>query len=251
MQHRAQDTGELLYILAEAAHRGEAARIAAQDLGFLRAQAGCRPNAEGYFVFKLRPPVVRAGAWVERGVAFGLLLCLAPVGLFLVLLVGLWDGWPPIFRQVRYGLQGQKFWLYKLRTMRRGAEQELAELQAAVSTPERPFKLASDPRVTPLGRFLRAHFLDELPQLYNVLRGEMRFVGPRPLPASDQHLYTQAAHALRLRGVPGMTGLWQTMGRHRFTFDQMCILDYYYLCNRTWWWDLKLLLRTLKMIVRR
>ena len=93
--------------------------------------------------------------------------------------------------------------------------------------------------------------VDELPQLVNVARGEMRFIGPRPLPASDQRHYTRPCHELRLKGVPGMTGLWQVAGRNERMFEEMCLLDYCYLCNRSAALDLRIIGRTLGLIFHR
>jgi len=111
------------------------------------------------------------------------------------------------------------------------------------------FKLERDPRATPFGSLLRSAYLDELPQLFNVLKGNMRFCGPRPLPESDAHHYTANYHKLRLRGMPGITGLWQLLPRKKLSFDEMCLLDVYYLCNNNLWMDLKILLRTFKLVI--
>jgi lipopolysaccharide/colanic/teichoic acid biosynthesis glycosyltransferase len=165
--------------------------------------------------------------------------------LAVALLILALDGSPVLFRQVRYGVGGAAFVMLKFRTMLRRAEDVHERLQRLRGRESHLFKLARDPRVTRLGHFLRRTYLDELPQLLNVARGEMRFVGPRPLPASDQGHYTHAYHALRLKGVPGMTGLWQVSGRNARTFDEMVLLDYYYLCNRSARLDFQILRRTL------
>jgi lipopolysaccharide/colanic/teichoic acid biosynthesis glycosyltransferase len=165
------------------------------------------------------------------------------------LLVLAFDGRPVLFRQERFGCGGAPFTLLKFRTMKRRSDRLHARLQRRLGRDGRLFKLERDPRVTRLGALLRRTFVDELPQLVNVARGEMRFVGPRPLPASDQGHYTRPCHALRLRGMPGMTGLWQVSGRNRLTFDEMCLLDTYYLCNRSLRLDLWLALRTAGVVL--
>ncbi len=173
------------------------------------------------------------------------ILFLAPVLLLTALLVLIFDGRPILFRQVRYGLDGAEFKILKFRTMIVNSENLHGLMQCFFSRGERPFKMHGDPRVTALGRLLRKSCLDELPQLFNVLRSEMRLCGPRPLPESDSHLYTVAAHHLRLRGRPGITGLWQISDRDRLTFDEMCLLDICYLCLNSPAMDMKIILQTL------
>ena len=187
------------------------------------------------------------GEITSRLLALLLLLFLAPLLLLLSLLILIFDGRPVLFRQERYGQDGKPFRIVKFRTMLRRAPELHAELQAQKGQSDRPFKLADDPRVTRTGRFFRRWFLDELPQLWNIARGDMRFVGPRPLPASDQAHYTHPCHRLRLDGKPGLTGLWQVSGRNARTFDEMCLLDTYYLRNRTPALDLHILWRTLRV----
>jgi len=159
------------------------------------------------------------------------------------LIVRLEDGGPVFFVQDRFGRNGRSFRLYKLRTMRPDAQEQQRRLQAGAPA-GRPFKLDGDPRTTRSGRWLRRHGLDELPQLLNIVRGEMRLVGPRPLPAYEEGLYHQAWQRARLAGTPGLTGLWQVSGRHAMTFEEMCVLDIWYLRNRGLWLDLRILLRT-------
>jgi lipopolysaccharide/colanic/teichoic acid biosynthesis glycosyltransferase len=158
------------------------------------------------------------------------------------------DGWPVLFRQVRFGCDGAPFTALKFRTMKRCSERLHEKLQRRSGRGDYLFKLDRDPRVTRLGDVLRRTFIDELPQLVNVARGEMRLVGPRPLPASDQGHYAQPCHALRLKGMPGMAGLWQVSGRNRLTFDEMCLLDTYYLCHRSLRFDLWLAARTFGVV---
>lgn len=240
--------GEILAFIDAAARAGEAAAVDAERVPVLTRDAKCRPTdlPEGKGLFVFEPPAPRCrGGWVERLAACAALVATAPLWLAVALLILALDGSPALFRQVRHGVGGVSFVMLKFRTMLRRAEDAHERLQRLRGRASHLFKLARDPRVTRLGRFLRRTYLDELPQLVNVARGEMRFVGPRPLPASDQRHYTHAYHALRLKGVPGMTGLWQVSGRNARTFDEMVLLDYYYLCNRSARLDFQILCRTL------
>ncbi len=241
-------TGELLAFIGDAAEKGNGAAVPFLAAPLLaRGPAGAAE--EGYFMFRLPA----AGVWrcgpAERFLAILIILVAAPLFLALALLVLVTDGRPVFYRQERYGCGGRPFNLFKFRTMLHASESLHNGLQKVTERDGRLFKLEDDPRVTSAGRFMRRVFLDELPQLLNVARGEMRFVGPRPLPASDQAHYTRPCHTLRLKGKPGITGLWQIAGRNRLTFDDMCLLDYYYLCNRTWRLDLKICWRTVLEIL--
>ena len=183
----------------------------------------------------------------ERSAAFALLVLLSPLFVALVCATLLFEGIPVFFKQPREGVDGVPFPLFKFRTMKKDAEKSQSRL-AAEAAPDRTFKLTDDPRVTTRwGNFLRVSFLDELPQLVNIVRGEMRFCGPRPLPFSDRPHYVREAHRLRLRGRPGLTGLWQIGGRNKLTFDEMCLLDVYYLGNRSLRFDLWILAQTVKL----
>lgn len=235
----------ILELLAGAAERGTALSVPEREVALLAEIASCAPDAGGHyhFNFPLREAVISCG-WPERLLALVLLLLMVPVLIVLALLVLLCDGSPVLFRQERYGCGGCAFKLWKFRTMEPLAETLQGKLQLEQDGEERPFKLANDPRVTRLGALLRRTFLDELPQLYNVVRGEMRLVGPRPLPASDSHLYRHSGHKLRLAGMPGITGLWQVSGRHRVNFDEMCLLDIYYLCNASPTLDARIVCKT-------
>jgi lipopolysaccharide/colanic/teichoic acid biosynthesis glycosyltransferase len=192
---------------------------------------------------------VRCG-FGERLIAALALAALSPLFLAVTAAVLLFDGPPVFFRQERFGRGGAPFNVFKFRTMLRNSEALQGRLQDRLGEKDRLFKLSRDPRVTRTGAFLRRTFLDELPQLLNVIRGEMRLIGPRPLPASDQSHYTQPAHAFRLKGMPGMTGLWQVSGRNERTFDEMCLLDAYYLCNRSRALDARILARTARLLAR-
>jgi lipopolysaccharide/colanic/teichoic acid biosynthesis glycosyltransferase len=189
------------------------------------------------------------GNWCEHLLAALLLLLSSPLLLLAAILVRLGDGGPAFFVQERFGRAGRPFRLVKLRTMHPEAETQRHAL-ASSSPAGRPFKVDDDPRATMFGRWLRRHGLDELPQLLNIVRGEMRLVGSRPLPDYEDRHYTQSWHRARLDGLPGLTGLWQVSGRNERTFDEMCQLDIWYLRNRGVWLDLRILLRTWRVIWR-
>lgn len=154
---------------------------------------------------------------------------------------------PVFFRQERVGRDHRRFTIYKFRSMREGAEQELAALRNTNERDEVTFKMRDDPRMTRVGRFLRRTSLDELPQLINVLRGEMSLVGPRP-PIPEEVERYQPWHQGRLSVLPGMTGLWQVSGRSELTFDEMVLLDLYYIEHWTLWSDIAILLRTIPKV---
>ena len=223
--------------------------IPADCLPVLTGPAKLRPNGQGelagHFVFPAQRPCNLVCRCFECALAALVLLGIAPFLLLLSFAVLAVDGWPVLFRQERYGQGGKSFRIVKFRTMLRRAPELHAKLQERKGQENRLFKLADDPRATRLGKFLRRWFLDELPQIWNVIMGNMRFVGPRPLPASDQAHYTHPCHRLRLGGKPGLTGLWQVSGRNARTFDEMCLLDTYYLRNRSIALDLHILYRTL------
>ena len=179
-------------------------------------------------------------------------VALAPLFLAIAIAIKLDSRGPVFFRQVRMGAGERTFNLVKFRTMVRDADQrkaELAHLNVHVAGDPRMFKIANDPRVTRVGRILRRYFLDELPQLFNVLRGDMTLVGPRPLILDeDQHVREWARKRLDLK--PGMTGLWQVLGRSTIPFEEMVKLDYLYVTTWSLHNDLRLLFRTLPLIAR-
>ena len=244
------EPGDVLAFVAEAFAEGTAAAVPAACLPVLTRAAKCRPDGDGNFVFYAPSQRAMRCGLGERAAAVLLLVAFAPLLALVSLLVLVCDGWPVLFRQERFGHNGARFSLLKFRTMKRRSEHLHTTLQNRLGKEGRLFKLECDPRVTRLGAALRRTFIDELPQLLNVARGEMRFIGPRPLPASDQGHYTRPCHALRLRGVPGMTGLWQVSGRNRLTFDEMCVLDIYYLGNQSFRFGLGLAVRTIGVVLK-
>jgi lipopolysaccharide/colanic/teichoic acid biosynthesis glycosyltransferase len=191
--------------------------------------------------------------------AVALLLMLSPVLLIIALLVKMSSRGPVLFRQVRVGEQAKPFRMLKFRTMFTNADPKLHQefvtrfitSSNASSEPvkDAPFKIAHDPRITPLGRFLRKTSLDELPQFWNVIRGDMSLVGPRPPLAYEVEVY-QPWHRRRvLDAKPGITGLWQVEGRSRTTFDEMVRLDLRYANRQCLWTDIKILLATPAAVV--
>ncbi len=179
-----------------------------------------------------------------------LLLLLSPVLLVTALAVALGSPGGAIFRQQRVGRNGRTFVLYKFRTMASGAEAQRAALEAKNELDGPAFKIKDDPRVTRLGRFLRKSSLDELPQLWNVLKGDMSLVGPRPLPDYEVEKF-QPWHRRRMSMRPGITGLWQISGRNEVRFDDWMRLDLEYIDRWSLWLDAAILLRTLPAVVLR
>ncbi len=185
------------------------------------------------------------------GAVFLLVLLALPL-LAVALLVKLTSAGPVLFRQQRSGLNGRPFTMSKFRSMVTNAEQLKAELAAMNEMSGPVFKVANDPRVTPLGRFLRKTSLDEFPQLLNVLKGEMSLVGPRPLPVDETKRFDDIAHRRRLSVKPGLTCLWQISGRNEVkSFNDWVRLDLEYIDNWTFWLDMKILWQTIPVVLLR
>jgi lipopolysaccharide/colanic/teichoic acid biosynthesis glycosyltransferase len=179
-----------------------------------------------------------------------LIVVLAPVMALAALAIKLSSRGPALYRSIRPGIGGRAFSCLKFRTMVQRAEhlqdhlENLNELGGAI------FKIRNDPRITRVGRFLRRWSLDELPQLFNVLRGEMSLVGPRPLPQRDYDRLDDW-HRKRYLVLPGMTGLWQVSGRSELDFDELVRLDFLYLERWSVFLDLTIILKTIPAVVRR
>ncbi|MCS7006659.1 MAG: sugar transferase [Thermoleophilia bacterium] len=214
-------------------------------------------TVEGLPLIGLAPPrLSRSSRFLKRtldlvGASLGLVL-LSPLFLAVALAITLDTRGPIFFRQVRMGERGRPFRIFKFRTMVVDADErkaEVAHLNMHANGDPRMFKVPNDPRVTRVGAYLRRWRIDELPQLLNVLRGEMSLVGPRPLiPEEDRHVERWARRRLDLK--PGMTGLWQVLGASDIPFDEMTKLDYLYVTNWSLREDLRLILLTLPAIVR-
>jgi exopolysaccharide biosynthesis polyprenyl glycosylphosphotransferase len=153
-----------------------------------------------------------------------------------------------LFRQVRCGISGRKFTLYKFRSMVNNAEQLKAELHQLNETDGPVFKMSDDPRITPVGRMLRRFSLDELPQLWNILRGDMSFVGPRPAIPNEVEKY-EPWQRRRLRMRPGLTCIWVLEGRSDVDFHRWIQLDLAYIDNWSLWLDCKIFLRTIPIVI--
>jgi len=182
------------------------------------------------------------------GSAVGLLV-LAPLLVLIAVAVKLGSRGPIVFRQTRIGRDGRTFEMVKFRTMVDGAD-ELKDALRELNEAPGLFKIADDPRVTRVGRALRRSSLDELPQLFNVLKGEMSLVGPRPLVTEDD-CQIEGWDRDRLHLTPGMTGPWQVLGSARIPLHEMVKLDYLYVANWSLWGDIKILLRTFVLVAAR
>jgi exopolysaccharide biosynthesis polyprenyl glycosylphosphotransferase len=183
--------------------------------------------------------------------ALALLLLTGPlVMLPAALLIRLTSKGPILFKQQRSGLNGAPFTLYKFRSMVTNAEQRKHELEIMNEMRGPVFKVSKDPRITSMGRILRRFSIDELPQLFNVLCGEMSLVGPRPLPVDEVKRFNDLAHRRRLSVKPGLTCLWQISGRNQIVeFKDWVRLDLEYIDNWSIWLDLKILLRTIPVVL--
>jgi exopolysaccharide biosynthesis polyprenyl glycosylphosphotransferase len=197
--------------------------------------------------------LTRSSHLVKRGFdvvgsVLGLVLT-SPAFALIALAIKLESPGPVFFRQTRIGRDGREFEMVKFRTMERGAERRKPELLDR-NEADGLFKITDDPRITRVGRVLRRASLDELPQLWNVLRGEMSLVGPRPLVAEDDQR-VEGWHRRRLQLTPGMTGHWQILGSSRIPLHEMVEIDYLYIVNWSLWSDVKILLRTLPHVFAR
>jgi len=182
--------------------------------------------------------------------ALTLLLIASPVLLPIALTIKLTSPGPVLFRQQRGGLNGRPFTMLKFRSMVSDAEQRKHELERLNEMSGPVFKVTNDPRVTPVGRFLRKTSLDEFPQLLNVLRGEMSLVGPRPLPLDEVRRFPESAHRRRLSVKPGLTCLWQIRGRNNVTsFEEWVRLDLEYIDNWSLWLDFLILVKTIPIVL--
>lgn len=182
--------------------------------------------------------------------AFVAIILLSPLFLFAALAITFSSKGPIFFRQERVGMNKRKFRIYKFRTMVPNAEALMSNLEQNNEMDGPVFKIKNDPRITPLGRFLRRTSIDELPQLFNVLIGDMSLVGPRPLPVRDFQGFNEDWQRRRFSVRPGITCLWQIHGRNAITFEQWMKMDIQYLDEWSLWLDLKILARTIPAVLR-
>jgi exopolysaccharide biosynthesis polyprenyl glycosylphosphotransferase len=185
---------------------------------------------------------------VDVALSASLLIVLSPVLLAIALAIRMASPGPVLFRQPRCGLHGRRFTFLKFRTMRPDADRLKAMLQPFNEMDGPAFKMTNDPRVFPLGGFLRRTSLDELPQLWNILHGDMSFVGPRPSVVEEVEQY-EPWQRRRLSMKPGLTCLWQVSGRSELTFDEWMRLDLEYIDNWSLWLDVKIALKTVPAVL--
>jgi exopolysaccharide biosynthesis polyprenyl glycosylphosphotransferase len=186
----------------------------------------------------------------DRSLALVVLILFSWLFLIVALAVRLSSKGPVIFRQARGGKNGRPFMMLKFRTMVTDAEMQQDELQRMNQMEGPVFKIDKDPRITPIGRFLRKTSLDELPQFWNVLRGEMSLVGPRPLPMYEVEKFETTAQRRRLAMKPGLTCLWQISGRNKITsFREWVKLDLEYIDNWSLWLDAKIIVKTVPVVL--
>lgn len=186
---------------------------------------------------------------LDVSLALCALLLLSPMMLAIALVIMVNDGRPIFFQRTVIGLNGKRFGMWKFRSMVNGAEEMLLEDDSLYAEYQQSnFKLPRDPRVTRIGRILRKHSLDELPQLWNVIKGDMSLVGPRAIPQVERRLFGDFADERELI-LPGMTGLWQVSGRSDTGYDERIRLDKEYMEHCSLWMDIRILLRTAVVVV--
>jgi exopolysaccharide biosynthesis polyprenyl glycosylphosphotransferase len=234
--------------------RGVTVHVAPSTMEILAERAEFVPG-QTVPLFTLRPPVFEGIDYALKRTfdlvlsTVGLLL-LSPILLIIALAIKLNSRGPAIYRSVRPGMAGKPFFCFKFRTMREHADQIQADLEPLNEKTGALFKIRDDPRLTKVGRFLRRYSLDELPQLVNVVRGEMSLVGPRPLPMRDFEKLEEC-HKKRYLVLPGITGLWQVSGRAELDFDDLVRLDFVYLERWSVFLDLSILLKTIPAVLTR
>jgi exopolysaccharide biosynthesis polyprenyl glycosylphosphotransferase len=244
---------ELMELVEQAHRRGVKVRVAPRATELLIERRGEYVPGQGVPLFELRPPVFVGADWlVKRGFDLFVSLVVTIVGFplwaMIALAIKLDSKGPVFYRDSRIGLNENEFGMIKFRTMRADAEAQQAELERHNEAEGALFKIKDDPRVTRVGGFLRRFSLDEIPQVLNVLRGEMSLVGPRPLPVRDYELL-EPWHRKRYLVLPGMTGLWQVAGRSALGFDDLVRLDFYYLEHWSIWLDVSILLKTIPAVL--
>jgi len=248
------ESPELMEI-AEAAHRrGVKVRVAPKTTELLLQRAEYIPG-QGVPLFELRPPILAGADWIVKR-TFDLIVSLftvvagLPLWLAIASSIKLTSSGPVFYRDRRVGLRHREFTMLKFRTMVAGADEQQAGLEASNEADGPLFKIRDDPRVTYVGAMLRRLSLDEIPQVLNVLRGEMSLVGPRPLRIRD-YRRLEDWHRKRDLVLPGMTGLWQISGRSSLGFDDLVRLDFFYIENWSLWLDISILAKTVPAVLTR
>ncbi len=252
---RRMPIGAIMQLLALTDNTVVATKVLTDRMNVLINEAGMRMDMiHGLPLVHFDPVGKRRLYYVaKRGLsvllALLLLVLLSPVLALIAILTRLSSPGPVLFVQERIGFNRVPFRMFKFRTMYADAEQRQAEIEQLNEAQGGLFKIRNDPRVTPVGRWLRRLSLDELPQLWNVARGDMTLVGPRPLPRRDLEQYFEKWHYSRHGGLPGITCLWQVSGRSEINFHNMCLLDIYYLRNQSLMLDLKILIQTIGVVL--
>jgi exopolysaccharide biosynthesis polyprenyl glycosylphosphotransferase len=246
-------TGELHRVLRTCGEQGLAVQYFPSFLDVDHLRVGLAWNADRPGLSMLSSPPPTLAQFAKRaidvaGASIGLLLLL-PVFLACALAVKLTSRGPVFFKQKRVGQSGQTFGCLKFRTMRVGAQAQQELLRAASIQDGPAFKIPHDPRITPVGRLLRKFSLDELPQLLNVLLGDMSLVGPRPPIPTEVDKYTWWQRR-RIAVKPGLTCVWQVYGRNRVSFKRWVEMDLWYIDNWSLWLDLKLMAHTVHVVLR-
>ena len=245
---------QLLQIIEHAHRSAVKVRIAPKTTELLVQRAEYVPG-QGVPLFELRPPVFVGAQWAVKR-AFDLVVSALvivvgmPLWLAIAAAIKLTSRGPVFYRDPRIGLGEETFGMIKFRTMVAGAADQQAELEPENEAEGALFKIRDDPRVTSVGRLLRRFSLDELPNMLNVIRGQMSLVGPRPLPLRD-HALLEDWHRKRSNVLPGMTGLWQVSGRSDLSFDDLVRLDFFYLENWSIWLDISILAKTVPAVIGR
>jgi exopolysaccharide biosynthesis polyprenyl glycosylphosphotransferase len=245
----------LLLEIVEAAQRGGVKVLIAPRTTELLIERGEYVPGQAVPLFEVRPPILAGADWVVKRVfdvvVAGLVILIGlPLWLLIALAIRLTSRGPVFFADDRVGLGERTFHMLKFRTMVQDAASRQAALEQANEASGALFKIRADPRVTSVGRILRRFSVDEIPNVWNVLRGDMSLVGPRPLPLRD-YGRLESWHRRRSNVLPGMTGLWQIAGRSDLSFDDLVRLDFYYLENWSLWLDITILARTIPAVVGR
>jgi exopolysaccharide biosynthesis polyprenyl glycosylphosphotransferase len=248
------DEQELIDVVEAAHRRAVKVRVAPRTTELLVERGEYVPG-QGLPLFELRPPIFAGTDWALKRtfdvvVAAGVVVIGLPLWLVIAVLIKVTSRGPVLYADPRIGLGEEEFRMLKFRTMVAGAAGDQQRLEAENEASGALFKIRDDPRVTPVGRMLRRFSIDEVPNVLNVLRGEMSLVGPRPLPVRD-HALLLPWHRRRSNVLPGMTGLWQIGGRSNLPFDDLVRLDFYYLENWSLWLDITILTKTVPAVLAR
>jgi exopolysaccharide biosynthesis polyprenyl glycosylphosphotransferase len=248
------DESALLEIVDQAHRHGVRVRVAPRTTQLLVDRGEYVPG-QAVPIFDVRPPILAGADWALKRsfdlvVASLIILIGLPLWLLIALVIKVTSRGPVFYADERVGLGERSFRMLKFRTMEADAAGKQAALEQANEATGALFKIRDDPRVTAVGRALRRFSVDEIPNVINVLRGQMSLVGPRPLPLRD---YSRLApwHRRRSNVLPGMTGLWQIAGRSDLSFDDLVRLDFYYLENWSLWLDLTIVVRTIPAVLGR